>query len=173
MPRRGAVDDVAVAKVAELLVRLVADIGLRHAAVLLLRQVVQIDLDPLGIAVAERGDLHPGDLRNAVHRRSAASADANEANLDLPAHQLAVGEILHQSAGTEAESVHLTSGGQCGGAHPGGPPEEFTTIHGHGHLPFVVKSQRTINACSSLRQPSRWPRSRSHGGRGNAGLRWR
>src|SRR5574344_2293014 len=123
-PRRRAVDDVAVPEIAEVLVGLVADVGLWDGTVLAVRQPLEVRIDAGRIPIADRDDIDAGDHGDAMDRGGAARADADEGDLDLPARQPAVGEALHRAARAEAEAVQLAAGEHRRSAHPGSPPEK-------------------------------------------------
>ena len=130
-PRRRAVDDVAVAEVAEILVGLVADVGLDlvDALVLLLPEPSEVLVNALLPCVAERNDVHAGNHRDAMDRSRAALTDADESDANALAHQLAVDVILHLSAFAETETIELAARGKRRRTHPRRTLEELSSVH--------------------------------------------
>ena len=140
-PGRRAVHDVALAEVAELLVRLVADILLRNDLVLAVGKPLEIALYRGRVLVAERDDLDAGNHRNAMDGSSAALPHADKADADVPALEFLVCVVLHLSALAEAEAVHLAAGGHGRSAHPGSSLEEITTIHVCFHMATTFREE--------------------------------
>ena len=140
-PRRRTVHDIALAEVAKLLVRLVADILLRDGLVLAVGKPLEVALDRGWVLVAECDNLDAGDHRYAMDGRSTALSHADEADADILALEFLECIVLHLSALAEAEAVHLAAGSHGRSAHPSSSLEEITTIHVCFHMATTFREE--------------------------------
>src|SRR5574344_965583 len=151
-PRRRAVDDVAVAEVAEVLVGRLADIAFGHDGMLLVREPFHVLGDAGRILVAERDDVDSGNHRHAVDGAGAASADADEADADALHRTERI--VLHRDADAEAEARTRAAGRHRSRPHPQRALEKITTVALHFLSPDVELSKQRRRIDSGLHQLS-------------------